>query len=151
MTSFRSEENNMDFSLALALLRQGHSIQRTGWYNKNLTLHLQSPDAQSKMTIPYIYMQFPEGGKVPWLPSQMDVLESDWAVAIRLDGDEPAKAQQTAQEPAKRRGRPKGSTKAKKARVVDPAAPYGRKLDGTPKAPPGRKKVEPSAPAAPAA
>jgi hypothetical protein len=147
----------MDFSLALALLRQGHSIQRTGWYSTGLTLHLQNPDAQSKMTLPYIYMHFPEGEKVPWLPSQMDVLGNDWAIAapakatvdlIRLPV---VSAPQTAQEPAKRRGRPKGSTAAKTARVVDPDAPYGRKLNGTPKAPPGRKKAEPSAPAAPAA
>ena len=147
----------MDFSLALALLRQGHSIQRKGWDGKGLTLHLQSPDAQSKMTIPYIYMQFPEGGKVPWLPSQMDVLESDWAIAapatatVELIRLPVVSAPQTAQEPAKRRGRPKGSTKAKRARVVDPAAPYGRKLDGTPKAAPGRKKAAPAAPATPAA
>lgn len=156
MTS-RSEENNMDFSLALALLRQGHLIQRKGWNGKGVTLHLQEPDAKSKMTLPYIYLQYPAGSnyptgaRVPWLASQTDLLSNDWAIAapataavdlIRLPV---VSAPQTAQEPAKRRGRPKGSTKAKKARVVDPDAPYGRKLDGTPKAAPGRKKAAPPA------
>lgn len=143
----------MDFSLALALLRQGHSIQRTGWNGKGLTLHLQVPDVNSKMTLPYIYLQYPAGptyptgARVPWLASQTDLLANDWVVVNQL----PAKAPQTAQEPAKRRGRPKGATKAKKAAVRDPEAPYGRKKDGTPKSAPGRKKVVPAEISAPAA
>lgn len=131
----------MDFSLALALLRQGHSIQRNGWNGKGLSLHLQEPDANSKMTLPYIYLQYPAGptyptgARVPWLASQTDLLAYDWVVVERT----PAKAPQTAQEPAKRRGRPKGPTKARAPLVRDSEAPYGRKLDGTPRATPGRK------------
>ena len=143
----------MDFSLALALLRQGHSIQRTGWNGNGLSLHLQEPDSNSKMTLPYIYLQYPAGSpyptgaRVPWLASQTDLLANDWGIVERT----PAKAPQTAQEPAKRRGRPKGATKAKKATVRDPEAPYGRKRDGTPKAAPGRKKVAPADVSTPAA
>jgi hypothetical protein len=138
----------MDFSLALALLKQGHSIRRTGWNGKNQTLHLQESD--SKMTLPFIYLEFPAGsdsrGRVPWTATQTDLLANDWMVVNQL-----AKAPQTAQEPPKRRGRPKGATKAKKATVRDPEAPYGRKLDGTPKAAPGRKKAAPADVSTPAA
>lgn len=133
----------MDFSIALALLRQGHSIQRDGWNGKGLSLHLQEPDAHSKMTLPYIYLQYPAGStyptgaRVPWLASQTDLLAYDWVVVERT----PAKASQTAQERVKPARKGKGARKARAPLVRDPEAPYGRKMDGTPRAAPGRKKA----------
>ncbi len=47
-------------------------------------LELQRPDAHSKMTLPYIYLNYPEcvtypyGARVPWLASQTDMLSEDW-------------------------------------------------------------------------
>lgn len=133
----------MDFSLALALLRQGHSIQRTGWRGMDQILQLQEPDVHSKMTMPYIYLEFPAGldrdsrGRVPWTATQTDLLAYDWVIVERP----PAKAPQTAQERVKPARKGKGAPKARAPLVRDPEAPYGRKLDGTPRAAPGRKKV----------
>ena len=134
----------MDFSIALALLKQGHSITREGWNGKGLSLRLQNPDANSKMTLPYVYLEYPVGGvypkgaRVPWLASQTDLLANDWVVIAQM----PAKAPQTAQEAPKHRGRPKGASRASKPAQRDSEAPYGRKADGTPRKPPGRRKVE---------
>lgn len=134
----------MDFSIALALLKQGHSITREGWNGKGLSLRLQNPDANSKMTLPYVYLEYPVGGvypkgaRVPWLASQTDLLANDWVVIAQM----PAKAPKTAQEAPKRRSRPKGASRASKPAQRDPEAPYGRKADGTPRKPPGRRKVD---------
>lgn len=50
-------------------------------------LHMQTPDAHSKMTLPYIYIEYPNGhpayptgSRVPWLASQTDMLAEDWFV-----------------------------------------------------------------------
>ena len=139
----------MDFSLALALLRQGHSIQRTGWNGKDQALHLQEPDAHSKMTLPYIYLEFPAGdsrGRVPWLASQTDLLAHDWVIVERAT----AKAPQAAQERVKPARKGKGTPKARAPLVRDPEAPYGRKLDGTPRAAPGRRRKAATVVSAPA-
>lgn len=79
-------ESAEDFGWALAQLRDGRKVARSGWNGRDMWLTLQFPDEHSKMTLPYIYLSYPEGGvypggaRVPWLPSQTDVLSSDWSI-----------------------------------------------------------------------
>lgn len=59
----------------------GARVCRTGWNGKGMWLALQIPDANSKMSLPYVYMQTVQGDLVPWLCSQTDLLATDWQVA----------------------------------------------------------------------
>lgn len=68
----------MNFSQALERIKSGGKAARTGWNGRNMWLHLQVPDAHSKMTLPYIYMRTAQGDLVPWLASQTDLLSDDW-------------------------------------------------------------------------
>lgn len=68
------------FSVALDFLKQGASIVREGWNGKSQFLTLQTPDINSKMTLPYIYITTVQGDRVPWLASQADLLAEDWYV-----------------------------------------------------------------------
>ena len=76
----------MNFSQALDRLKAGAKIARSGWNGAGLWLEIQRPDAHSKMTLPYIFMSYPDnaqntpGARVPWLASQTDVLSTDWMV-----------------------------------------------------------------------
>lgn len=82
----------MNFGQALDALKQGQKVSRAGWNGKGLGLRLQVPDEHSKMTLPYIYMEYPAtpasdtapadhiNARVPWLASQTDVLADDWGV-----------------------------------------------------------------------
>lgn len=87
------EQSTYDFSHALRLLKDGIKIARKGWNGKNMWLELQTPDENSKMTMPYIFMTIPpikevcSGGesctaelKVPWFASQTDLLACDWEI-----------------------------------------------------------------------
>ena len=76
----------MNFSHALDELKRGNKIARSGWNGVGLWLELQVPDQFSKMTLPYIYINYPDnakttpGAKVPWLASQTDILAEDWTL-----------------------------------------------------------------------
>lgn len=76
----------MDFGDALVNLKAGKRIARKGWNGKGLWLELQHPDTFSKMTLPYVYLNYPDdadntpGARVPWLASQTDMLCEDWVV-----------------------------------------------------------------------
>lgn len=77
----------LTFGDALAALKQGKRVARDGWNGKNMWLALQEPDQHSKMTLPYIYIEYPEGhpaypsgSRVPWLASQTDMLREDWVI-----------------------------------------------------------------------
>lgn len=67
-----------DFGWALDRLRSGKQVQRAGWNGKGMWLALQTPDANSKMSLPYIYMKTADNNLVPWLASQTDMLAYDW-------------------------------------------------------------------------
>lgn len=74
----------MNFGKALDALKAGQKVSRTGWNGAGLWLELQVPGAHSKMTLPYIFMSYPDtaktppGARVPWLASQTDMLAEDW-------------------------------------------------------------------------
>ena len=71
---------------ALTELRAGRRVRRKGWNGKGMWLALQVPDANSKMTLPYVYLNYPDdarntpGARVPWLASQTDMLAEDWEI-----------------------------------------------------------------------
>ena len=75
-----------DFGQALDWLKAGKCVSRAGWNGKGLWLELQRPDAHSKMTLPYLFLNYPAdaintpGARVPWLASQTDMLADDWTV-----------------------------------------------------------------------
>jgi hypothetical protein len=66
---------------AVKELHNGRRVQRAGWNGKGMYLELQVPDANSKMTLPYVYMFTAQGDLVPWLCSQTDLLAKDWQTA----------------------------------------------------------------------
>ena len=68
----------MDFSQALISIKAGNALKRSGWNGKDQYIQLQTPDDHSKMTEPYIYIQNQQGGLVPWLASQGDLMAHDW-------------------------------------------------------------------------
>ena len=67
-----------DIGDAIQEMREGGKVARKGWNGKGMWLALQTPDANSKMTLPYIYMSTVTGDLVPWLASQTDLLADDW-------------------------------------------------------------------------
>jgi hypothetical protein len=74
------------FSEALIAVKQGKSIQRSGWNGSGLVVKAQYPDAHSKMTLPYLYIEYPlttkttPGARCPWLASQTDIMAEDWVI-----------------------------------------------------------------------
>ncbi len=80
----------MTFGSALEELKLGRQLCRSGWNGKGIFIELQVPDAHSKMTSPYIYInttglqtnnEDAPKSLVPWLASQTDMLADDWQIA----------------------------------------------------------------------
>ena len=69
----------MNFGAALLALKDGLCMTRPAWWRgKGMWIKLQVPDANSKMTAPYIYVRTREEHLVPWVASQEDLLAEDW-------------------------------------------------------------------------
>ena len=76
----------VSFSVALEAAKNGKEIQRSGWNGAGLVVKVQIPDENSKMTLPYLYIEYPKdakntpGARCPWLASQTDIMAEDWTV-----------------------------------------------------------------------
>jgi hypothetical protein len=70
----------MNFGDALTLVKNGHKMTRIGWNGRDMWIEIQRPDTNSKMTLPYLFLNYPHGDKVPWLASQTDMLQDDWMI-----------------------------------------------------------------------
>ena len=86
----------MDFSAALAEVKAGRKITRSGWNGKGMFVVFQKgyPDGiainanTSEATgipqgtvcrfLPYLMLRTAQGDFVPWLASQTDILAEDW-------------------------------------------------------------------------
>ena len=85
-TSEPGMEQALSFGDALHYIKQGKRVCRAGWNGSGLWLEVQRPDANSKMTLPYIFISYPEnakttpGARCPWLASQTDLMAEDWMV-----------------------------------------------------------------------
>lgn len=58
----------------------GSCVRRAGWNGKGMWITIQQPDANSKMTQPYVFMKTAQGDFIPWLCSQADLLATDWEI-----------------------------------------------------------------------
>lgn len=76
----------MSFSEALIQLKNGNSVCRIGWNGKGMYIKIQFTDANSKMTLSYIYMKTVQNDLVPWLASQTDILAEDWMILAESKG-----------------------------------------------------------------
>ena len=79
--------DNLSFGLAVEAAKKGQRIARRGWNGKDMWIEAQKPDSNSKMTLPYLYIEYPaghpaypNGSRVPWLASQTDILSDDWFI-----------------------------------------------------------------------
>ncbi len=70
----------MNFSDALASLKIGKRLTRSGWNGPGQFIEMQRPDEHSKMSLPYVYIRTVQGDLVPWLASQGDLMAEDWKV-----------------------------------------------------------------------
>lgn len=71
----------MRIGWAVKEMQKGARVRRAGWNGKGMWLELQRPDAQSRMTLPYVFISTAQGDLVPWLCSQTDLLATDWELA----------------------------------------------------------------------
>lgn len=85
----------MNFGDALAALKDGKKVSRSGWNGKSMFLFLVQgsefvvnrppllgiyPEGTKIKYCPHIDMKTADGSIVPWLASQTDVLAIDWDI-----------------------------------------------------------------------
>jgi len=69
----------MNFGQALEAAKEGKAFRLPSW-SKDVMIKAQFPDANSKMTAPYLYVES-RFGKVPWKETNIELFSEDWEIA----------------------------------------------------------------------
>lgn len=81
----------MNFGQAIEALKSGQRVARAGWNGKGMWVRRVDLYTDSEFRVreidpcvgtwlPFLAMKTVDGGIVPWLASQTDMLAEDWAV-----------------------------------------------------------------------
>ena len=71
----------MNFETTLRQLKDWKKVRRDAWV-KWMYLSLQFPTDKSKMTVPYLYYQNPNGDLIPTELWNTDLLADDWKIIV---------------------------------------------------------------------
>ena len=97
-----NDMRDLNWPDACALAQRGATIYRASWNGKGIFCRVQYPDAGSKMSSPYFYIDTTGLSNndhdaaarscCPWVPSQTDMFARDWVVSdtwrtIVMDGE----------------------------------------------------------------
>ena len=90
----------MDFSQALKMLKEGHTISREDWRDSKMFLYLVPESTYSSFTDvakkefgekvqygAYIAIKTHQHYVVPWQPTNTDILASDWKVYSKMHSE----------------------------------------------------------------
>lgn len=72
-----AEPERTDIGWAVRQLRDGKKVAPAYWNGKKW-LVMQFPDENSKMTMPYIYVEYPPNHRIPWAISNLELFAEDW-------------------------------------------------------------------------
>ena len=85
-----NDMRDLNWPDACALAQRGATIYRASWNGKGIFCRVQYPDAGSKMSSPYFYIDTTglsyndhdsaTRSRCPWVPSQTDMFARDWVV-----------------------------------------------------------------------
>lgn len=74
-----SKVEEQNFGWALERMKGGEAVCRKGWREKGWWVFLVTPSgSSSSMTLPFLAVHTVYKELLPWLPSQLDVLATDW-------------------------------------------------------------------------
>lgn len=72
--------STFDFGEAIKVMRAGKRVRRLGWNGKGMWIAIEQPNLYGRMTEPFVYMKTAQGGLIPWLASQADMLARDFEI-----------------------------------------------------------------------
>ena len=85
----RQTDKTFSEALAALLNEKTDEIKNYLWNGDMMAVKLQKVDEHSKMMNSYLYIERYEGStditmRVPWLPSQLDIMSKAWAYKLKV-------------------------------------------------------------------